>query len=111
MIAFRRQDVSNVRPDKQKVVDEVWDDARIRGFLDKAPLGEGVDPDFSALLYAYRSMRPEDFRVFIDYFIQAGRNLDARGEAGETLLDVIAQHRLAEPFRRILADAAAPHGA
>ncbi len=111
MIAFRRQDASNVRPDKQKVVDEVWDDARIRGFLDKAPLGEGVDADFSALLYAYRSMRPEDFRVFIDYFTKAGRNLDARGEAGETLLEVMAEHRLAEPFRGILADAVARHRA
>ena len=99
--------VWNVRPDKQKVVDEVWDDARIRGFLDKAPLGAGVDPDFSALLYAYRSMRPEDFGVFIEYFTQAGRNLDARGEAGETLAESIADHRRAEPFRRILQDAAA----
>ena len=96
-----------MRPDKQKVVDEVWDQARIRGFLDKAPLGDGVDADFSALLYAYRSMRPEDFAVFIDYFQEAGRNLDARGEAGETLAEVIAAHRRAGPFRRILRDAAA----
>ncbi len=98
-----------MRPDKQKVVDEVWDDARIRGFLDKAPLGAGVDPDFSALLYAYRSMRPEDFSLFIEYFTQAGRNLDARGEAGETLAELIAEHRLSEPFLRILEDAAAQH--
>lgn len=96
-----------MRPDKQKVVDEVWDDARIRGFLDKAPLGEGVDPDFSALLYAYRSMRPEDFGVFIDYFTRDGRNLDARGEAGETLAELIAEHRRSGPFRRILENAAA----
>ena len=96
-----------MRPDKQKVVDEVWDDARIRGFLDKAALGEGVDPDFSALLYAYRSMRPDDFRSFIDYFRQAGRNLDARGEAGETLAQLIAAHRHAGPFRHILEEAAA----
>jgi len=91
-----------VRPDKKKVVDEVWDDARIRSFLDKAPLGPGVDPDFSALLYAYRSMRPEDFRVFIDYFQQAGRNLEAKGDAGETLSELIAAHRHAGPFRRII---------
>ena len=91
-----------MRPDKQKVVDEVWDDARIRGFLDKSPLGEGVDPDFSALLYAYRSMRPEDFKVFIGHFQRAGRDLDARGEFGETLAELIADHRHAGPFRRIL---------
>ncbi len=98
-----------MRPDKQKVVDEHWDDARIRGFLAKAPLGEGVDPDFSVLLHAYRSMRPEDFGVFVEYFMQAGRNLDARGEAGETLAELIAEHRRAAPFRRILEDAAARH--
>ena len=97
-----------MRPDKKKVVDEVWDDARIRGFLDKPPLGDGVDPDFSALLYAYRSMRPDDFRLFIGYFMQAGRNLHARGEAGETLDELIAPHRHSAPFRRILEDAAAP---
>ena len=96
-----------MRPDKQKVVDEVWDDARIRGFLDKAPLGEGVDADFSALLYAYRSMRPGDFGVFIGHFMQAGRNLDARGEAGETLAELIAEHRHSAPFLRILEDARA----
>ena len=95
-----------MRPDKQKVVDEVWDDARIRGFLDKAPLGEGVNADFSALLYAYRSMRPEDFAVFIGLFQKAGRDLNARGESGETLAELIAEHRHAGPFRRLLADAA-----
>lgn len=107
MPALNEKDASQVRPDKQKVVDEVWNEARIRGFLDKAPLGAGVDPDFSALLFAYRSMRPDDFRIFIDFFTQAGRNLDARGEAGETLAELIAEHRQAGPFRRILEDAAA----
>ena len=28
-----------MRADKQKVVDEVWDDERIRSFLDKGPMG------------------------------------------------------------------------
>ncbi len=97
-----------MRPDKQKVVDEVWDDARIRGFLDKTPLGDGVDADFSALVYAYRSMRPDDFEVFIGYFQRAGRNLKAHGETGETLAELIAEHRHAGPFRRILANADKP---
>ena len=95
------------RPDKAKVVDEVWDEQRIRSFLDKAPLAAGMDPDFSVLLHAYRSMRPDDFRFFIDCFRQAGRNLEAENDAGETLLSVIAQHRLAWPFRNILVAAGA----
>ncbi len=96
-----------MRPDKAKVVDEVWDEQRIRSFLDKAPLAAGMDPDFSALLYAYRSMRPEDFEVFINWFRQAGRNLEAENDHGETLLDCIARHRLAQPFRDILQAAGA----
>ena len=96
-----------MRPDKAKVVDEIWDEQRIRSFLDKAPLAKGMDPDFSALLYAYRSMRPSDFEAFINWFRQAGRNLEAENDYGETLLDIIAGHRLAQPFRDILQAAGA----
>ena len=96
-----------MRPDKPKVVDEVWDDERIRAFLRKAPLAAGLDPDFSALLYAYRSMKPEDFRTFIGHFRAAGRNLEAENDQGETLLQVIASHRLAEPFRQAMLNAGA----
>lgn len=91
-----------MRPDKKKVIDEQWDDERIRSFLDKPPLGEGEDPDYSAVLYAYRSMRPEDFGRFIDMFVAAGRDPSARGAAGETVLETIASHRRADGFREIL---------
>ena len=96
-----------MRPDKAKVVDEVWDEQRIRSFLDKAPLAAGMDADFSALLYAYRSMRPGDFALFIDWFRQAGRNLEAENDQGETLMDIITRHRLAQPFQDILEAAGA----
>ena len=92
-----------MRPDKQKVINELWDQERIRSFLDKAPLGDGEDPDYSAVLYAYRSMRPEDFARFIDMFVAAGRNPHARNVHGETVLETIAGHRHAGPFRETLA--------
>ena len=92
-----------MRPDKKQITDEVWDEARIRGFLDKAPLGADEDPDYSALLYAYRSMRPDDFAVFVDMFVAAGRDLEARGRLGRTLAETIADHRHGAPFREILA--------
>ena len=98
---------AGVRPDKQKVVDEAWDADRIRAFLDSPPLAPGADPDFSALLHAYRGMRPNDFRSFLALFQRAGRNLDARDDAGRTLLEVIAGHRLAAPFRKALLAAGA----
>jgi len=91
-----------VRPDKLQIIDEVWDDARIREFMDKAPMGADEDPDYSALLYAYRSMRPDDFAAFIDLFVDAGRDLQARGQLGMTLLETIADHRHGAPFREIL---------
>ncbi|MBH81122.1 MAG: hypothetical protein CMQ49_11500 [Gammaproteobacteria bacterium] len=96
-----------MRPDKAKVVDEIWDQERIRSFLDKAPMGEEADPDYSVLLYAYRSMRPDDFRGFLDMFCKQGRNLNARSNTGLTLLQTIAHHRKAAEFRSIIEGALA----
>jgi hypothetical protein len=104
------QPTANVRPDKKQVIDEIWDEARIRGFLHKSPMGPGEDPDYSVLLYAYRSMRPADFAVFIRMFVAEGRNLEARGRLGLTLLETIAEHRHGEPFREILRSAGAGSG-
>ena len=91
-----------MRPDKKKVVDEVWDDARIDEFLDKAPLTPGENADYSALLYAYRSMRVEDFARFISRFKAAGRDVAAKSSAGETVAATIASHNGAAPFIELL---------
>ena len=91
-----------MRPDKEKVVDEVWDDERIRGFLDKSPMGEQANADYSVLLYAYRGMRADDFRRFISMFVAAGRDLDAPDNNGQTLLQILQSHRKATLFRQIL---------
>ncbi|NKB97803.1 MAG: hypothetical protein GKR90_04795 [Pseudomonadales bacterium] len=93
-----------MRADKAKVVDEVWDDARIESFLNKEPMGE-TPGDHSKLLYAYRSMRPEDFVRFLTRFKTAGGDIDARNEHGETLLDIIADHAKSGPFQAILSGA------
>jgi len=92
----------NMRPDKEKVVDEVWDDERIESFLSKSPMGEERSQDYSALLYAYRSMRPGDFDRFITRFVALDRDLNARSNSDQTLLTTIAHHRHGEPFREIL---------
>ena len=91
-----------MRPDKEKVVDEVWDDDRIDSFLHKSPMGDERSRDYSALLNAYRSMRPGDFERFITRFVALARDLNARSNAGETLLTTIADHRHGAPFREIL---------
>jgi hypothetical protein len=91
-----------VRPDKKAIVDEVWDDARIEGFLHKTPLGDGEDPDFSILVYAYRSMRVDDFRRFVPLYRAAGKNLNATGRDGKTLRQLLAGHRHGQPFIEVL---------
>ena len=91
-----------MRPDKQKVVDEVWDDERIESFLAKSPMGDEQNVDYSTLLNAYRSMRPADFERFIERFTALGRDLNATGNDGRTLLALIVEHRHSEPFREIL---------
>jgi hypothetical protein len=70
-------------------------------------MGDEADPDYSVLLYAYRSMRPGDFEPFIAMFCAQGRSLNARSNAGQTLLQTIADHRKAAEFRAILERATA----
>ncbi len=89
------------------MVDEVWDDARIESFLDKSPLGDERSADFSALLYAYRSMRSDDFERFVAAFQRANRDLDARGNDGRTVLAIVSGHRQGAEFARILRAAGA----
>ena len=91
-----------MRPDKAKVVDEIWDEARIDSFLDKNPMGD-ESTEYSTLLNAYRSMRPEDFARFIAKFRARGGSIDAKSSDGRTLSQVIAKHEKAAPFQEILA--------
>ena len=96
-----------MKKDKQKVIDEVWDDARVRGFLDKiVPSQAGTpfpgDADFHVLRHAYQSMRAEDFGRFLDYYVADGRNVNARDASGRTLADIIAGHANAGPFVELL---------
>ena len=90
-----------MRPDKAKVVDEIWDDARIESFLSKGPMGDEKG-DFSSLLHAYRSMRAEDFARFVNMYKARGGQVDVKGRDGRTLLEVIASHAKSAPFVEIL---------
>ena len=95
-----------MKRDKQKVVEEVWDDARVRGLLDKRPPALPGDPDFHVLLFAYRSMRAEDFERFLHYFTAQGRDVRARNGDGVELAAFIAPHAGAGPYIALLEDEA-----
>lgn len=86
-----------LRKDKQKVLGEVFDDQRIRTFLDFQP-PEGVDADFHVLEKAYRGMKVENFVTFLQFFREAGRDIQARNPQGQTLLDIISSHQPAEDY-------------
>lgn len=86
-----------MKKDKQKVVDEVWTEERIKSFLDLEP-PPGEDRDFHTLYTAYKSMRLEDFETFLGFYADAGRNFQVRNKQGEQLTDIIAEHRTGKAF-------------
>jgi hypothetical protein len=98
---------SPMRPDKKIITDEVWDDARVRGFLaPKTPQGADA-PDFLVLLGAYRAMRVDDFARFIRFCVEEKHDLNATNEGGQTFVEVIATHRHGKPFAEIMSAAGA----
>ena len=83
-------------PSQPKVTDEVWDDDRVKSFLALEP--EGENADFHVLLKAYRGMRVDDFERFLGFFVETGRDLDAKDQRGRTLWQIIADHRQGADF-------------
>ena len=91
------------RRDKEKVIDEVWDDDRIRSFLQREPAADaGVHRDHFRLLNAYQSMRVGDFRRFLVALREEDGDLDAPDARGRSAADIIARHRHGDDFVRAL---------
>ena len=102
-----RRAIPAMKKDKQKVIDEVWDDARVRSFLDKDVPRQATapfpgDPDFYVLRNAYQSMRAEDFCRFLDFYTADGRDVRARDNKGRTLAEIIAGHANSGRFVELL---------
>lgn len=95
-----------LKKDKQKVLGEVFDDARLKTFLDHQPYG-GLNADFHVLEKAYRGMHAENFATFLRFFREAGRDINATNESGQTLLDIVRNHRLGEEYAEALVQAGA----
>lgn len=94
------------RIDKEKVLGEIFDEDRIKTFLEfTAPAG--IDADFHLLEKAYRGMRGENFSTFVRLFVEAGRDLNAVGPDGKTFLQTIKDHRNGEEYAQALQAAGA----
>lgn len=95
-----------LKKDKQKVLGEVFDDERIKTFLQfEAP--EGVNPDFHLLEKAYRGMNIENFDTFLSFFVEDGHDINAQNPSGKTLLAIASEHRHGDEY----VDALKKHGA
>ena len=91
---------------QRAVRDEWWSDERVQTFLQMQPL-EGESADYHVLLKAYRGMVPEAFERFIEFFVEAGRDLNAPGPGNKTILKLMQEHRNAGEYVQILKDAGA----
>jgi len=95
-----------MRKDKEKVIDEVWTEDHVRSYLRVRP-HDGSDEDFHMLLKAYRSMRVEDFELFIGFFRAENRDVNATGPDDRTVLDIVSTHHHGAPYAEILRAAGA----
>ncbi len=92
-----------LKKDKQKVLGEVFDDERVKSFL-LFPAPEGVNPDFHVLEKAYRGMKAENFKSFVQFFLAEGKDINATGPDGKTLLAQVQTHRPGADYAKILTD-------
>ncbi|MBA6413011.1 PA4642 family protein [Parahaliea sp. F7430] len=81
-----------MKKDKEKVIDEVWTEDRVRSFLNVRP-HDSRDEDFHMLLKAYQSMRASDFELFVQFFCEEKRNINATGTDGRSVLEIVSEHR------------------
>lgn len=87
----------SLRKDKEKVLGEVFDDARIKTFLEYTGPAS-INADFYLLERAYRGMRGENFATFVQLFKDSGHDINTLGKDGKTFLQGIKGHRLAEEY-------------
>jgi len=80
-----------LKKDKQKVLGEVFDDDRLKSFFNIQP-PEGVDANFHILEKAYRGMGEDNFTTFVQFYVEAGRDINVTNPDGKTLLQIIETH-------------------
>ena len=80
-----------MRKDKKQIIGEELSDEQIRRHLDAEP-PLGVARDFHTLERAYRGLRAQDFERFLQFFVAAGRDVNAADSRGRTLAAILATH-------------------
>jgi len=88
-------------PSQPKVEGEEWSDERIKSFLALVPRDE-TNPDYHALKEAYQYMTPEFFARFVPFFIEAGKDINAKNPDGESLLQRISTFNKSAEYQQVL---------
>ena len=88
-------------PSQPKVEDEQWSDERIKGFLSLKPQDE-TNQDYHILIQAYQHMTAAFFARFIEMFVRAGRDINAKSLEGETFLSRVSSHKSSADYTEIL---------
>jgi hypothetical protein len=88
------------------VRDEWWSDERIQSFMELESSAD-ESSDFHILSKAYQGMVPEAFERFVQFFMEAGRNLEQKNMHGQTILSIVSEHRNAGEYAEILKKAGA----
>ena len=95
-----------MKKDKEKVIDDVWTQEHVKSFLSVRP-HDNSDENFHMLLKAYQSMRASDFELFVGFFCDENRNINATGIDGRDVLSIVREHRHGDEYARILVAAGA----
>lgn len=88
-------------PSQPKVEGEEWSDERIKAFLELTPRDE-TNADYHVLKEAYQYMTPEFFERFVPFFVEAGKNINAKNLQNESLSERIQSFGKAAPYLAIL---------
>lgn len=89
------------KKDKKIVENEHRTEDQLREFLAVLPPA-GFDADFHVLHNAYKSLKLDEFEQFIVFFKEADRNLEAKSPDGETIAELIKQHRHGDGYLAVL---------
>lgn len=88
-------------PVKEKNTAEKWSDEHLRSFLNAESFDDS-EPDYIAVIHAYRHMLPDTFADFIRLFVAEGHSLSATGASGDTALQTIESHQQGKEYAEII---------
>jgi hypothetical protein len=94
------------KKDKEKVFGGEWTEAQLREFL-TVESHDGTDPDYIAVIRAYRYMEAPTFAEYLALFKAEGHNLNAVNLEGISILGTIGSHTRSESYAEALKEAGA----